>query len=126
MAAKLRLSDRLNELTKKNDEYSRMVQRLLKTVEEEKSIHEKRVHELMREYENQLRNVQKQCRDEKLELIGRNLEIEREMKELLDKNKDNQLHHSDRLVKALEVRLLKTTAELGNRNKALGVGTLCL
>lgn len=121
VGAKTRLNGRILELSKKNDEYSKMVQRLLKTVDQEKKIHEKRIAELMRDSENQLRDVQVQCRDEQLELIARNVEMETQLKALLDNNNGNHFHEATKLVQHLEMGLVKATHELENKMRALAV-----
>lgn len=123
VGAKTRLNGRILELSKKNDEYSKMVQRLLKTVDQEKKIHEKRIAELMRDSENQLRDVQVQCRDEQLELIARNVEMETQLKALLDNNNGNHFHEATKLVQHLEMGLVKATHELENKMRALAVNT---
>lgn len=114
------LKCRLVAMTRKNDEYSKMIQRLMKTVEQEKIIHERRIHDLMRESDAQLRHVQMQCREEKMELIARNVEIEKELKAVLDKsNEKNNNENAKRIVKSLEMRLIKVSAELKTRTNDL-------
>lgn len=112
--------DRLRELSRKNEEYSQMIQRLLNTVETEREIYEKRIRDMTRESEEHIRRLANKCRDQKLQLINRNLEIEREMKRLLDmKGTSSSTNNSAKQLEDLQERLDKALLQLDCKSKVL-------
>lgn len=111
--ATVKLSSSVSELTKKNEEYSKMVHKLMNAVKQEKLKHEKTINEA----ENQLKDVQEQYRAEKEELISINAELENKLKNLSDSTQ--HLEGDPKIVLHLEKRLAKASAELESKTRVL-------
>lgn len=111
--ASVTLSSRVSELTKKNEEYSKMVHRLMKALEQEKLKHAKSIDDA----ENRLRDVQEQYRVEKEELIAINDELEKKLK--IQSDGDHHHEGDPKLVLQLEKRLAKASVELESKTSVL-------
>lgn len=106
MGAKLKcVDDRLDQLTKQNEEFSTIIERLLTTIQTGKGLYENRFTEMQKRQENELRSVMSRWLSDKFEAQIHELEEKGNKWASEDQN-------SRKLIKRLETRIQKMSTEL--------------
>lgn len=119
MGAKLKCyDDRLEQLTKQNEEFSALIERLMFTIRKGKVLYDNRLSEMKERHEGQLRDVTNRWLNDKLELQAYNSELEEKLIYLGDKNRDLV-----KSMKRMENGGLKIFKDLETRNCELKVGS---
>lgn len=119
MGAKLKCyDDRLEQLTKQNEEFSALIERLMFTIRKGKVLYDNRLSEMKERHEGQLRDVTNRWLNDKLELQAYNSELEEKLIYLGDKNRDLV-----KSMKRMENGGLKIFKDLETRNCELKVSS---
>lgn len=78
------------DLAKKNAEYAKLVNQLMKSIEKERKKHDEKVAEITDDFDHRIREIEDKCDEEKQELLARNEEVENELHVLLEKQSQQQ------------------------------------
>lgn len=117
----LQLQYHVVELTRKNEEYSQLIQRLMSTIEAERSVYEGRIRDLARESDSHIQKLALKCRNQKLKLIAKSAEVEQEIKRVLN-SKTCKNDKSAKVIEDLERQLAQLNYKLNCKLNLLKVG----